>query len=61
MRSYLEDLAQARCQQRLVEADQHRRLRMASKLARAERGAAKATLRAQQAAAKIRVAVANLT
>jgi hypothetical protein len=60
MHPLLEDLARAHCRERLAEAEQYRRVRLATKLVRAQRQAAKARLRADRSAAKVRLAVARL-
>jgi hypothetical protein len=60
MHLLLEDLARAHCQERLAEAEQYRRVRLATTLARAQRQEAKARLRADRSAAKVRLALARL-
>ena len=60
MHLLLEDLARAHCQDRLAEAEQYRRTRLATKLIRAQRQEAKARLRADRTAARVRLAAARL-
>lgn len=60
MHLLLEDLARAHHLERLAEAEQYRRVRLTTMVARAQRQAAKARLRADRTAARVRLAVARL-
>ncbi|GAB2593224.1 hypothetical protein [Kribbella endophytica] len=55
-----EDLARAHCRSLLNDAEQNRRFRLATQVARAQKQAERATRRAERASAKARLTLARL-